>query len=172
MKIARLLLWKDCNRKCPGCCNTYQSLMDQMKPIRLEGLKDFDVICLTGGEPMLYPNRLISIIKRLKIINPTAKIYLYTALYKPSIESIIPLIDGLQFSIHYPASSKDVLEFVAMQYLLVNKNGSYRSFIDNRVLSSIPILPAVWTRLEIKPWIKEGDCPLPKDEQLFLLEQS
>jgi organic radical activating enzyme len=125
--------------------------MDQMKPITLEGLKDFNTICLTGGEPMLYPDRLISIIKRLKVINPKAKIYLYTALYKSEITDILPLIDGLQFSLHYPSFREDINNFTHLQYILIDKHGSYRAFIDNRIIDSIVILPKVWTRLEIKP---------------------
>ncbi len=170
MKIARVLLWLECNRNCNECCNKYKSLIDQMKPITFEELKDFDIICLTGGEPMLHPKKVISIINQLRTINKKAKIYLYTALYKQEIVNILPLIDGLQFSIHYPASVNDISNFMQLQKLLINRNRLYRAYIDNRVLSSITIIPRIWTRLEVKAWLKEEDCPLPKDEQLFLLK--
>jgi len=171
MKIARVLLWLDCNRNCPGCCNKYTSVMKDMKDITLEELEDFDTICLTGGEPMLYPDRLISIIKRLRVINPKAKIYLYTALYKLEMRSIIWLVDGIQYSLHYPMTTEDRLGFEYFQYDILYMRGSYRAYIDRRIDHAIRIYPERWTRVEIKSWMKEGDCPLPKNEQLFLLKE-
>jgi len=171
MKVARVLLWLDCNRNCPGCCNNYKSLTKQRRDIKLEDLKDFDTICLTGGEPLLYPDKLISIIKRLRVINSNAKIYLYTALYKPEMRQIIWLVDGIQYSLHYPMSIDDRDGFEQFQYDILYMDGSYRAYIDSRIERLIPIHPDRWTRVEIKPWIKEGNCPLPKDEQLFLLKE-
>ena len=48
----RLLLFEECNRSCPGCCNRDWDL--QPLPVCYD-LPPYRIILLTGGEPMLYP---------------------------------------------------------------------------------------------------------------------
>ena len=47
---------------------------------------------------------------------------------------------------------------------------SWRLFVDNRVLLPLWLIPRIWTRVEIKAWLPEGQCPLPPQEDLLILD--
>lgn len=135
-------------------------------------LKGYDEICLTGGEPMLNPLRTCLIVEHLCIEMPNTPIYLYTAQFDSKIERILPLIQGVHFTLHTDASSKDVEDFILFQQLIeqYQANKSYRLYISPDVNQLIPIKPFLWARIEVKPWIPESECYLPVHETLFILE--
>ena len=177
-KKARVLVTMDCGRSCTYCCNTYRSIMSQMKTVKLDGLAEFDEILITGGEPLLYPTRIISILKELRRkCRLTTAIYLYTAdighVGLRSLLEIIHLTDGIQYSIHEGADYKDIEDFELFQHLIAfgGFDKSFRLYVDPMVDYKINIIPSVWKRVEIKPWIKEEDCKLPEGETLFYLEE-
>lgn len=62
MRKLRLLFTKDCNRDCPGCCNKDWDL-DHL-PVCAD-FKPYDLVMITGGEPMLYPERLLKLIRKI-----------------------------------------------------------------------------------------------------------
>ena len=109
MKVARLIITLDCNRKCHYCCNTPEMLASATHISDLSALKDYDEICITGGEPMLYPEKVISISNTLKRYNNN-KIYLYTAFTNGSeLPRVIRrgTIDGINFTLHESGSIVD-----------------------------------------------------------------
>jgi pyruvate formate-lyase activating enzyme-like uncharacterized protein len=187
MKIARLITTMACNRSCDYCCNKYNSLVDKAIDIpTLDSILDSDVVCLTGGEPMLYPSKLIEIIKTLRagsllMGKPDQKIYLYSAsFYSPdfmySLRDLIPLVDGIHFTLHAKTNINDIRGFEALQaaikeYKKFSELGtkSFRAYIAPDIIYDIPVFPNLWSRLEIKPWIPEGKCPLPPNETLYRL---
>ena len=69
MRKLRLLFTKDCNRNCPGCCNKDWDL-DSL-PVCTD-FTPYDLVMITGGEPMLYPERLLHLIRRIREENPKA----------------------------------------------------------------------------------------------------
>lgn len=144
--------------------------MSQMRTIdSVDSLVGFDELSITGGEPMLVPDLVRSVALRFRELNPTSKIYLYTALWTPSLGSIIRLVDGVQFTLHYPLMRIDLDGFSNFQSMAFNHpNKSFRCYIDPAIEARVPVWPKVWTRLEVKPWMKE--CPLPVGESLFLLK--
>lgn len=173
MKKSRIIISFDCPRSCPNCCNTYSNIIDG--GIRTANLADcvigFDQVMITGGEPMLFPKRVKQLIQDIRTLNPAASIFLYTALATPALGDIIDIIDGIHFTLHAEVTVQDILDFWRFQGLLENKTGSYRLYIDSEVRRMIPIVPNLWTRLEVKAWIKEGECALPENETLFILEE-
>ncbi len=171
MSKARIIWTFDCKRKCPNCCNNYKNILNNATELNsLSELKDYEQIMITGGEPMLYPDKLISFIKTIKNINPTAKLFLYTAWYNEKIVEIIKLLDGIQYSLHSQSTIKDIEDFYVFQRNISHHNSekSFRLFIDSDITSTITIIPNLWKRIEIKPWIKEGECPLPQGEILLI----
>ncbi len=168
---ARLIITMNCNRSCPDCCNKTDPSIKLAEHIKdLSALKYYEYVCITGGEPLLCPDKTLQIIKQLKYLNPDVIIYLYTALRYKDIEQMLPWIDGIHYTLHYPESIGDLVFFYWFQAVISNwKNKSFRLCIDNRVRTNIAIHPNVWHRVEIKPWMKE--CSLPNNEKLFILEK-
>ena len=76
----RVVLTDRCNLTCKFCCmkdmTIYQSFMNQSALWIAQ--KRYDEIAITGGEPLLEPEKLIQFICLLKYFNKDAKIYLYT----------------------------------------------------------------------------------------------
>jgi len=169
---ARIILWFDCNRKCLNCCNEYDSIIGKGEKISsFDGLEQYDEFLLTGGEPMLHPSRLINIINIIRDKYPGKKIYLYTALFTQVMPSIIPLVDGIHFTLHSPVNDVDIFGFEAIQIASSHyPEKSFRAYIDPRIEKSIHLYPSAWKRLEVKPWLLEGECPLPDGEKLFIYE--
>lgn len=175
-QCARLLITKACTRHCPGCCNTYPAIMAQIQTIAsLTEITGFAECCITGGEPMLIPERVSAVVAELRARNPESHIYLYTALYRPEIKNLLPLLDGIHFTLHAGANRVDQRGFAAFQQLLRYHAGSFRLYIDPRVTRPVVIYPYVWTRVEVKPWLTEEQLlalqpgGLPPGEQLFYL---
>ncbi len=171
-KIARVILTFDCERSCSYCCNNYSSIIDKAIPITLEesaeALKDYRVVAITGGEPLLDPQGILDFAKMLRRSNPDRMIYLYTAKFDITPIWFLNIIDGIHFTLHESTTAKEVEDFEVIQRALQEYPGrSYRLFVHPGIEHFIPIRPRTWSRIESKPWINENDCKLPEDETLF-----
>lgn len=177
MKIARVLVTKKCEKDCKDCCNRHIGILYKANYIKdLKPLRPYDAICITGGEPLLNFVRTQEILLELKKDKPDRPVYLYTALFTPLMWYLFNIIDGLHYTLHYPLTCEDHTNFVNLQRLMQRMKDrrqlvrlSFRLYIDNRISVPIEVKPNLWSRVEIKPWLKE--CPLPKDETLFILDE-
>ena len=70
----RLLLFEECDRDCPGCCNRDWDL--RSLPV-CRDFTPYQVIMLTGGEPMLHPEIIREAVAEIRA-QTQAPIYLYT----------------------------------------------------------------------------------------------
>ena len=179
-KILRLLLFEECNRNCSGCCNKDWDL--KSLPI-CTSFTVYNMILLTGGEPMLKPQLIKSVVKsiRKETVSP---IYLYTA----KIDSILitmdilyNYVDGMTVTLH---DQSDVELFKEFNDILLNtKQGihltyglsiriapkSLRLNIFNGIdLSSTNL--ELWSVKSKIEWIK--NCPLPENEVFMRIERS
>jgi pyruvate-formate lyase-activating enzyme len=158
--------------------------MKNAKPLYdLRKLRDYDTLMLTGGEPMLYPDRIIKIARILRKVSPSAQIFLYTALHKDDgeLERVLKYVDGVQFSLHKEANDKDIEQFQAFQRVANKWKGSksFRLYVDKAMSHAerVKIIPSVWKRFEIKPWASEDELKaqqpggLPSGEELFILQK-
>lgn len=109
MKILRLLLFEECNRDCSGCINKRWDL--KSLPVA-KSFNEYDVILLTGGEPMLRPLFVVDTITNIKK-ETDAKIFVYTAKLDTPCEVLIILdySDGMCVTLH---EQKDVEHFVEL----------------------------------------------------------
>lgn len=169
LKTARVLITTKCNKSCSYCCNEQEGALDSMEVVyNLDFMRDFEAIAITGGEPMLYPERVKQVCEKVKIINPNAKIYLYSAQFTPKMWEIVTLVDGIHYSLHEGAGEKEIIDFNSFQTLVAfNKEKSFRLYINNRCNPPITIFPNAWKRVEVKPFME--NCPLPENEKLFSL---
>lgn len=174
MPIARLLITRKCNRNCPGCCNKDVSLMSQARHVADLGcVTDRRAVCITGGEPMMDPSRALRIVRRIRELNPTAAVYLYTALW-PHSRSAVALceaVDGIHYTLHGDATADDVEGFEAFQEWALFADGerSLRLYIDSKMQGTVTLIPHLWARVELKPWMDR--CPLPDGEELLILDE-
>jgi len=159
MKKLRLLFTQDCNRNCEGCCNKDWDLDSLPK---CTDYSKYDEILITGGEPMLYPDRLDFLINKIRK-ESEAKIYIYTA--KPTHVLIYWIkeskIDGITLTIH---KEDDVDTFYLFNLLLTALGGYDDKSLRLNVFKGIntPDTKNRWKAKSNMEWIK--DCPLPKDE--------
>ena len=178
---ARVLITKICNRNCVGCCNTYSHIMNSARYI--ENLTDLPQnlgeIMITGGEPMLFPQKTQKIAKKLRSRYPSSKIYLYSALYQDNLENIVPILNGVHYTIHEGATDGDLILLDRFQGMLqkheVNwSNKSFRLYIDDRVDLPVRIIPNIWSQVGISKWLTEQELldkqpsGLPKRELLYI----
>ncbi len=168
IRTARFITTLDCPNKCSYCCNTPEMINSAIKIKDLSALKDYDIVCITGGEPMLRWYDVISMSIQLKQQNHNVKIYLYTALSNHLHRTILKGgIDGVHFTLHI---GQDTNDFYKTQQIAkefpVSK--SFRARIMSQT-QHVLINTKVWSRLEIKPWIEH--CPLPEHETLFIWDE-
>lgn len=167
-KKLRLVVTAKCHNNCPLCCNNRFDLNEL--PVVDRG--DYDEIMITGGEPMLFPDKVVHIASLMKqlatIIGKTPKVYLHTA---------VPNGFDLNYALHYfdgavvtPHTAKDVKEFVRLnKYLLLSRElfakKSLRLNLFPEVKSLLPndIDLSLWT-IKNMEWVK--DCPVPEGEDL------
>lgn len=156
--------------------------MSQAKPLyNVKQLKDYDIIMITGGEPMLTPDRVVRLAKIFRKVAPRSQIFLYTALNKDmhDMSKVIDSVDGIQFTLHSEATEQDIAEFYAFQQLAKGwaNRKSFRLFVDGRIphAKELKIDSSVWQRSEIGHWKSEDELKnlqpggLPENEDLFVL---
>ena len=158
-KKLRLLLFEDCNRKCNGCCNNDWDL----KNLPICGFfRGYDLVMLTGGEPMLYPDVIYDAVNRIQE-QTEAPIILYTALLadKTELARILDKIAGVTVTLHTTADITPFLEFD--RYYVGRGDKSLRLNVFEEVG---PVsCSARWNVKSGITWIK--DCPLPSGEALM-----
>jgi organic radical activating enzyme len=117
MKTARILLSAKCNRTCHYCCNEQDGTLDDAVPLHnLDILQNYKSVCITGGEPMMYPDRVIALANAIKAVKDMP-IYMYSATYTKRTEDVLQSLDGITFTMHEEASLKDVVGFDNIQEL-------------------------------------------------------
>jgi len=152
----RLLLFEECNRACEGCCNKQWDLMQLPVCGSYDG---YDVIMLTGGEPLLRPDLIRETVAQIRA-SSDAQIVLYTARVV-GLAEIAPILDGVTLTLH---EQSDVVPFVALSKRM--SGGSLRL----NVFSNVDITGVDTTGWQVKDeieWIE--DCPLPEDEVFMRL---
>jgi len=173
-KKARVIWTLACQRSCSYCSNKYDNTIQQMHPLTdLATLADRDLIMITGGEPMLMPEKLIDFIKQVREACTTSRIYLYTAYIGDSWHTmgrVLELVDGVHFTLHKGATVEDVASFKIFQYLAFTHRDkkSFRLSVDPKMVHPLTIIPAVWKEVRVKEWFDADNCPVPLDETLHL----
>lgn len=176
-KKLRLVVTAKCHNCCPMCCNNRFDLNE----LPVVDRWDYDEIMLTGGEPMLFPDRVINLIHTIRkaaaCMGSNPKIYMYTALPEADavatigdgsgdLLSVLPLLDGVVVT---PHDFIGVDEFVSINRALPANHGkSLRLNIFPEVSLPAGIDLSAWKVKEMQ-WVK--DCPVPEGEDLRRINQ-
>lgn len=166
-KKLRLLVTTKCPNKCPMCCNNSWDF-DKLPVV---DRWNYDEIMITGGEPLLFTNKLVSELLSLDdvfdIMGVNPKIYIYTADCTLNVAEILYYIDGVVLT---PHKESDIESFIRLNsYLLSHrdfnevKGASLRLnlFPDMKALLPKDINLSLWQVKDME-WIK--DCPVPEGE--------
>ena len=167
MKKLRLLVTKECPLSCSGCCNNDWDL-DNLGVFDTKTAADYSLIMITGGEPLLYPDRLIALITDIRT-RSCAQIIIYTSTYKiDDLIKVLGVCDGITITLHnqeqIPTFYK--LHNNLLRYGYEHKSKSLRLNVFDGVGIMMP--PEIYRHWQVKDgikWVK--DCPLPENE-LFL----
>lgn len=170
---ARVITTFKCGRNCKNCCNK-ESLQDVEKLDSLDSILGCEEIMITGGEPLLIPQKVIYLLSSISR-NPifTGSLYLYSALYNPRLfeyyQVILGLVDGFQFTLHYEAGDKEVMELKELSECgVLPKGKSLRLSIDSRLYDNYDFSNidfSAWGSVRKMQW--KENCPLPLGEKVF-----
>jgi hypothetical protein len=163
MKKLRLLLLKECNRNCAGCCN---------KDWDLDGLpvaqdySAFDEIYLTGGEPLLRPSLILEAVRDIRRENEDAPIYVYSAHFDMAkMATVWPIVDGFTMTIH---EQVDVQDFIEMDNAIKVSHGKSLRLNIFAGIDMDGVDTSKWAVKDGIEWIE--NCPLPEDETFMRWE--
>jgi hypothetical protein len=149
---------------CKGCCNKDWDLGS----LRVcTDFKPYDEILLTGGEPLLVPKLVIDTVYKIRVANPSAKIYMYTArtIYLTRIIEMLNILDGITITLH---EQSDVELFYDITLVTLGRKESLRVNIFKGIEIKIPAYSNWKVKKDIE-WIK--DCPLPENEVFMKLKE-
>lgn len=165
-KKLRLLVTANCHNRCPLCCNKQFNFED----IPVVDRWDYEEIMITGGEPLLYPERLERLCESIRDVTEqmgiASKIYIYTARAEwYEIERAIKYYaDGIVVAPHstddvkiFRQTNKNLLKYRYGKYL----ECSLRLKVFPEVRDALPENLKCW-KVSESEWIE--NCPLPEGE--------
>lgn len=170
MKKARVIITLECSRKCPYCVNQHAHIRDQATVIaNIKQIINYDIILITGGEPSQFKG-LRDLIEDVRLQNPDAKIYLYTARYNSRIKRILPLLDGATYTLHDNMTYTEFSKFNDFQMEIEKyPHHEMRLNLSPEINYAISIVPKWWSKIKIKHWYLEENVHVPDGEDLFIL---
>ena len=138
-KKLRLVVTDKCHNKCPLCCNNRFDL-SQLPVVERW---DYEEIMITGGEPLLFVERAIDLVRDIKTIQKIMGIEQST---QRDVEVFSRLI---------PEISHNLVSECSMR---INLFADVRKMLDN-----VDVDLSGW-KVKQMEWIK--DCPVPVGEDL------
>lgn len=176
---ARVIVTMECNRNCPGCCNTIEGFSP--RETTFQDLLKYEEIIITGGEPMLISEYCLEFVHRLRYAGFKGKIYLYCASNKInkrwSDASLIKEVDGITYTIHENPTKRDLQMFLDLcNFIKENSIVSPRLHIDSRVKGIEKQFPEViWESVteiwdEIKYFDWKSECPVIETEDILFYD--
>lgn len=170
---ARLIVSMNCSRDCSYCCNKHPNT--QPIDIALEQyikqiLPIAESTTVTGGEPCeLTGTNLYQITNQISC-NTKKPVYLYTQKFNDKFKSVMSMIDGFTYTLHYPLKEGDMDMYIELQKYIKDKVMSKRLVINQDINDYILVDPSAWSNVKVIPFIQDGNCPLPQGEVLFRLK--
>ena len=172
MKKLRLLMTSVCLKSCEGCCNKDYNLSKLPKVSHL----NYDEILLTGGEPMLYPDAVISVAKLIRAVNPNTKIYLYTSKFDViewKFMEALNVLHGITCTLH---TQEDAVHFANILHYIQQLGYAKHKSLQLHIFKGVDIDSVVqFNRTWLRDWkVKENiewieNCPLPEGEEFRTL---
>lgn len=160
-KKLRLVLFDECNRNCPGCCNKDFDLPNL--PLCTD-YTPYNMIMLTGGEPMLHPEIVLQAVREIRQ-HTNAPIVLYTAMAedKEALGRVLDQIEGITLTLH---DSGDIEPFREFNYFYDEGRGKGKFYRVNVFAEAGRVYTSPrWKAKTDVQWLE--NCPLPEGEVLM-----
>lgn len=117
---ARVVVTWHCTRHCQLCCNEFPGVRESALPLdSLEPILSAEEVCITGGEPLLVPERVLAITRGLRWAGYARPVWMYTSIYRPALEAVMREVDGIQYTLHLRPTPEDITDFEAAQRVLL-----------------------------------------------------
>lgn len=161
----RLLMFEECHNDCKLCVNKNFDLDELGVIFDGKELKKYSEIILTGGEPMLRPNYVKSVIRWVRK-HTDAPIFIYISKLDniEAIMEIAEMVDGLTVTIHYQIWVNDFLRLdEAMRRSGRFTDWSGRLKVFSYIKMNTSQAHELWDVRDNEVWIV--DCPLPEGEE-------
>jgi hypothetical protein len=169
-KTARVIVTMKCNRGCKYCANKSKNIIKPTPLSDLKKLLDYDVVCLTGGEPLLDAQKVIAVSHYLKKWKPTIKIFMYSSIQTVDLPIVLQYLDGVLYTIHDEYTGQDITQFSLAQHdFQLYPDKSFRLALSPRITTEMHIIPNIWKEIKIKKWFYD-DCIVPVHEDFFILK--
>lgn len=159
-KSARILITTECHNNCEYCCNKLPEVQKRIKFTTFDEVvkMDYDIVCITGGEPLLVMDKLLNLAESLYGKN----VYVYTAIDTErywrmdysKLRRMYRLVHGINYGIH---NAKEIPLSVLRD---TAGNTALRLYIQDTKYKSIP--KALKKEFEWKLW-KMNDCETNED---------
>lgn len=177
---ARVIVTDKCSRECPYCVNKQrgESMFWNAHPLTdVQKLLDFEMILITGGEPLLVYDRVISLLIEIRAREEDIPVILYASRNLITYQKwhrLFKFIDGVTWTIHNEKDDlvheRDMQDFIDFQMnARIYKDKSFQLNLAPDLCDVYPLMPEVWSSIKIKKWL--DDCPLPDNETLFILPE-
>lgn len=167
---ARIVITKKCNRTCHYCCNEKPGTFDGSINLNsISELAGYSTVVISGGEPMLYWERVITFCQNIREAYPKMKIYLQSATCTKYTDEVLQYVDGITYTVHEEASLKDAAMFSSMQDLAMRyaSEKAFRLNVHDDCPQYLSICPKAWR--EVRFFHHKDECPVPSNETLFNL---
>ncbi len=169
----RVVLTDRCNLDCDFCCMKDKEIFDSFKlcsPFHVAA-SDFEEIAITGGEPLMEPEKLVQFICLIKYFNKNAKIYLYTNGDLLSIETAQTLLtaglNGINWS---PKRKPGTGRQQRMSFIHACKI-PIRILIQDVLVDDDILKYALDNSMQIRQWTL-GDCADMEPEDRYRIDWS
>lgn len=167
---ARVIITKKCNRTCHYCCNEKDGTFDDSINLNsIAGLAGYSSVVISGGEPMLYWERVIAFAKAIREAYPHTMIYLQSATCTKYTDEVLQHVDGITYTVHEEASLRDAAMFASMQDLAMRyaSEKNFRLNVHDDCPQYLSICPKAWG--EVRFFHHRDECPVPANETLFTM---
>lgn len=169
----RVILTDRCNLTCEYCCmkdnDTYWSFVNQ-SAFGI-AIKRYDEIAVTGGEPLLEPEKLVQFICLLKYFNKDAKIYLYTNghLLQSEIAATLKIagLTGINWSPKNKITPLDEHLMCFIHCCLM----PIRILIQDKLVDDDILQFSLDSKIQVKQWTI-GDCDDMEPEDRYRIDWS
>ena len=164
----RLVTTNICPRKCELCSNKNNN---HPPIVTIEEANKYDMVILTGGEPMMYPDNMVKLLDELG----GTKVVIYTAYIHDPFQTrrvlFQPNVVGVTFTIHdnkglddfhlFDQCVRQVIDKIPFRKLSLHLNIFPSDITQFKAMDF-----SLW-RVKMIDWIV--DCPLPSDEDFGII---
>ena len=167
MKTARVLITTECNLKCEYCCNKLPEIQESFKMTTMDQFvkMDYDVVNISGGEPMKNVEKIDSLVYALDKADNNATLYLYTngyESYEGDIHHIASLIDGVNIGCHGDFDKSFLAALTWAEFC-----GNVRFHIQEGRIAEDEKISLLISGIELKEW-KMNECEnTPEDRWII-----